>query len=281
VSRKALYDKGLEPARRRLVPPWGLWYVRSVRRFLAIPALLLSVALLAAAPGCRPRAETPSAARKPPAAESEWSWLERTESDLAARRARLAAAPDPKLQKETEALAVELNRRLAAYINADPPLQGEPPTARQKAALRLRSDEEIQLARTYLEQGGDFQRAIDILTQALAVDADNPRLKEELARARARRYMTRQTFAQVRKGMTPDEVRRLLGAPNLNNVRGYPDRNVVGWFYPRDAGGAATAVWFHREEGKLVVYLTDFDAVHPPPPAPAPPPGAPAARGAA
>jgi hypothetical protein len=264
--------------RRRLVPPWGLWYVRFVRRSLAIPAFLLTGALLAAAPGCRPRAEAPSAGRKPPAAEAEWAWLERTESQLAERRARLAATPDPKLQKETESLAGELNRRLAAYINADPPLQGEPPTARQKAALRLRSDEEIQLARTYLEQGGDFQRAIDILTQALAVDPGNPRLKEELAHAQARRYMTRQTFAQARKGMSPDEVRHLLGAPNLNNVRGYPDRNVVGWFYPRDAGGSAAAVWFHREEGKMVVYLADFDAVHPPPAAPS---ASPAARGAA
>jgi tetratricopeptide (TPR) repeat protein len=252
-----------------------------VRRFLAIPALLLAGALAAAAPGCRPRSEAPAAARKPAAADAEWSWLERTEGQLAERRARLAATPDPKLQKETESLAGELNRRLAAYINADPPLQGEPPTARQKAALRLRSEEEIQLARTYLEQGGDFQRAIDILTQALAVDPDNPRLKEELARAQARRYMTRPTFAQAQKGMAPDEVRRLLGAPNLNNVRGYPDHNVVGWFYPRDAGGSAAAVWFHREEGKMVVYLTDFDAVHPPPSAPAPSPTAPAARGAA
>jgi hypothetical protein len=252
-----------------------------VQRFPAISALLLSAALLAAAPGCRPRTEAPPAARKPAAAEAEWSWLERTEAQLAERRARLAAAPDPKLQKETDSLSDELNRRLAAYINADPPIQGEPPTARQKVALRLKSDEEIHLARAYLEQGGDFQRAIDILNQALAVDADNPRLKEELARAEARRYMTRQTFAQARKGMAPDEVRRLLGAPNLNNVRGYPDHNVVGWFYPRNAAGAAAAVWFHREDGKLVVYLTDFDALRPPPAAPAPPPGAPPARGAA
>src|SRR5947199_2518996 len=51
---------------------------------------------------------------------------------------------------------------------------------------------------------------------------------DELARAEARRYMTRETFAQVRKGMEPDEVRRLLGSPNLNNVRGYPERGVTG-----------------------------------------------------
>jgi tetratricopeptide (TPR) repeat protein len=232
--------------------------------------------LLAALPGCRARAGEP--ARRRPAADAEWSWLERTEGQLEERRARLAATPDPKLQKETDSLTGELDRRLAAYINADPPVEGEPLTARQQAALRMRSDEEIHLARAYLDQGGDFQRAIDVLQQALAVDPGNPRLQSELARAQARRYMTRQTFAQAQKGMTPDEVRRLLGAPNLNDVRGYPDHNVVGWFYPRDAKGAAAAVWFHREDGKLIVYLTDFDALRPPP---APAAAAPASHGAA
>jgi hypothetical protein len=232
--------------------------------------------------GCGSRAEPP-AARQQPADEAEWAWLQKTVGQLAERRARLAAVTDPKLQdpklqKETDGLADEFNRRLAEYINADPPVQGEPLTPRQKAALGLKSDEEIQLARKYLDQGGDFQRAIDILQQALAVDGDNPRLKAELARVQTRRYMTRATFAQAQKGMAPDEVRRLLGAPNLNNVRAYPDHNVVGWFYPRDASGAAAAVWFHREEGKLVVYLTDFDALRPPV-SPEPPPAA--SRGAA
>lgn len=249
-------------------------------------ALLLSGALLLTGLlgnfGCGSRAEPP-AARQQPAAEAEWAWLQKTEVQLTERRARLAAVTDPKLQdpklqKETDGLADEFNRRLAESINADPPVQGEPLTPRQKAALGLKSDEEIQLARKYLDQGGDFQRAIDILQQALAVDGDNPRLKAELARVQARRYMTRATFAQAQKGMAPDEVRRLLGAPNLNNVRAYPDHSVVGWFYPRDATGAAAAVWFHRDEGKLVVYLTDFDALRPPA-SPEPPP--PASRGAA
>jgi tetratricopeptide (TPR) repeat protein len=231
--------------------------------------------LLAGAPGCGRRAAETAARPESSESQSEWAWLQRTKADLDARRARLAAQPDPRLQKETQALSDELNRRLAAFLNADPPIQGEPLSGRQQAALRMKSDEEIQLARTWIEQGGDFQRAIDIYKEALVVDPDNPRLKEELARAQARRYMTRETFAQARKGMEPDEVRRLLGAPNLNNVRSYPERGVTGWFYPRDANGDAAAVWFHKEDGKTVVYLTDFDALHPQPPA------APAARSAA
>jgi tetratricopeptide (TPR) repeat protein len=232
--------------------------------------------LLAGAPGCGRRAAEKAVRPESSESQSEWAWLQRTKADLDARRTRLAAQPDPRLQKETQALADELDRRLAAFLNADPPIQGEPLSERQKAALRMKSDEEIYLARTWIEQGGDFQRAIDIYKEALVVDPGNPRLKEELARAQARRYMTRETFAQVRKGMAPDEVRRLLGAPNLNDVRSYPERGVTGWFYPRDAGGDAAAVWFHKEDGKTVVYLTDFDALHPPAAAPAP-----AARSAA
>lgn len=241
-------------------------------------ALLCGALLVAGAPGCGRRTAEPAARPESSESRSEWVWLQKTKPDLDARRAQLAGHPDPKLQRETQALADELNRRLAAFLNADPPVQGEPLSERQKAALRMKSDEEIHLARTWIEQGGDFQRAIDIYRQALVVDPDNPRLQEELARAEARRYMTRATFAQVKNGMEPDEVRRLLGAPNLNNVRNYPERGVTGWFYPRDTAGNAAAVWFHKEDGKTVVYLADFDALHPPAAPPAP---APAARSAA
>jgi hypothetical protein len=236
-------------------------------------ALLCGALLLAAAPGCGRQTAEKTARPESSESRSEWAWLQRTKPELDARRARLAAQPDPRLQKETQALSDELNRRLAAYLNADPPVQGEPLSERQKTALRMKSDEEIYLARTWIEQGGDYQRAIDIYKEALLVDPENPRLKEELTRAEARRYMTPETFAQAQKGMEPDEVRRLLGSPNLNNVRNYPERGVTGWFYPRNAGGDAAAVWFHKEDGRMVVYLTDFDALHPQVPPPAPGPG--------
>ena len=257
---------------------------------------LLTVILtgLAGTLGCGPSAgpegpaETGAVSQ---AANAEWSWLQETKKDLDRRRAALAAgatgaagaAPgsgaDPKLAQlaqlaqDTEALALEFNRRLVELINAGPPVQGEPASKRQKAAIRMKSDEEIVLARQFIEQGGDYQRAIDVYKEALAVDPGNPRLREELARAQARRYMTRETFDQVKEGMEQEEVRRLLGQPNLHNVRDYPDRGVVGWFYPKDTSGAGAAVWFHKESGRATVYLLDFDALDPRAPAePAPPP---------
>jgi hypothetical protein len=249
---------------------------RSLVRGLLCPsflgvAMLCAFLLAAGIPGCGPADGKRQAEVRGPAVDTEWDWLQRTKRELDGRRARLSGvATEAQLAKQTEAIAREFNRRLVDFINADPPVQGEPLRERQQAAIRMKSDEDIVLARRFIERGGDYQRAIDIYREALVVDPANPRLREELARAQARRYMTRQTFAQIQEGMDQEEVRRLLGQPNLHNVRAYPDRGVVGWFYPRDASGAAAAVWFHLEDGRYTVYLHDFDALRPAPPEPVP-----------
>jgi hypothetical protein len=240
-------------------------------------ALLCGLLLAAGMAGCGRSSEESRTARWDPAAAAEWDWLQRTKRTLDGQRAKLAGGTvaDPGLAGRTEALAGEYNRRLVELINADPPVQGEPLTERQRAAIRMKSEEDIRLARQFITQGGDYQRAIDICKEALLVDPDNPRLRQELANAQARRYMTRETFAQVKEGMDQQEVRRLIGPPNLHNVRAYPDRKVVGWFYPKDASGAAAAVWFHDDGGRYTVYLFDFEALAPRSAAPSPPPGAP------
>lgn len=240
--------------------------------------VLLAAATFAA--GCGP-AEKEAGVHGSPAAGAEWAWLEKTEKALEEQRTRLAAAdPNPApasiaareaLRKQTTALAGELDRRLVAFINADPPVQGQPMTERQKAALRMKGGEDIVLARQLIDEGGDYQRAIAIYKEDLVIDPGEPRLEEELAKAQARRYMARETFAQLKKGMSQDEVRGVLGAPNPHSVRDYPDRGVVGWFYPKDASGAAAAVWFAKNDGRHAVYLFDFDAIKPPSASPAPP----------
>jgi outer membrane protein assembly factor BamE (lipoprotein component of BamABCDE complex) len=93
------------------------------------------------------------------------------------------------------------------------------------------------------------------------VDPDNPRLRQELENAQARRYMTPERFAQVQEGMSADEVRALLGPPNVNDIREYPERGVTGWFYARNAKGAAAAVWFEKKGNRQVVYELAFDAL--------------------
>ncbi|MFL6197710.1 MAG: hypothetical protein ACJ76J_00900 [Thermoanaerobaculia bacterium] len=250
-------------------------------RSVQLCGLLLGA--LALFPACGPRPEERQDASQDEVAVAQWDWLEQTKQRLDAQRARLAqleaarlgektrpSAPPSeelaRLRKEVDDLAAELNRRLVEYVNANASAAsgGETPGERQLAAIRMKSDEDIRLAREYIEEGGDYRRAIEIYETALAADPDNPRLRAELETARARRYVTRERFALVREGMTQDEIRRLLGPPNLLDVRDYPERGVTAWFYPKDASGAAAAVWFRKGEPSPEAYLLDFDAIQPP-----------------
>ncbi|HYG61047.1 MAG TPA: hypothetical protein VEL74_00575 [Thermoanaerobaculia bacterium] len=247
------------------------------------------------ATGCGPDEEAKPAPTAL-AADAEWRWLQDSRRSLEEKRAQLAqaeaaarsAAPQPATQpnaqagpqapqddvarrrQEVDALSTELRRRLVDFINADPPVEGRPMTPRQQEALRMKSDEEILVAQDFIQRGGDYRRAIEIYQAALSVDPGNPRLRQELEKARGMRYMSRERFSQVKEGMTQDEVRTLLGQPNLHNVREYTERKVSAWFYPKGPEGAAAAVWFERSgSGPARVYERDFDAV-PPAPAAAP-----------
>jgi tetratricopeptide (TPR) repeat protein len=223
--------------------------------------------------------EDPASMTRAAAADSEWIWLEKAHQTLTAKREELAGARQARRGQETaeadpavQALALdvrarteEYRRRLLDFINRNPPPAGEKASGRTLEALRLKSDEDILVAREHIDEGGDYRTAIDIYEAALAVDPDNPRLREELERAQARRYMTRERFEQVQEGMTADQVRTLLGSPNVNDVREYPERGVTGWFYARDARGGAAAVWFEKKgrNGQQVVYEVAFDALPP------------------
>ncbi len=241
----------------------------------AILAILVTLVLL---PGCRDSRQDPGQAARSEARSSdtaEWEWLQGAQKTLTEQRTQLARLPREApeaagLRKEVDSRTAELNRRLVDFINANAEAAaGDPPGDRQRAAIRMKSDEDTLLARQYIDQGGDYRRAIEIYETALAADPDNARLRQELETARSRRYVTRERFAQVREGMSPDEVRRLLGTPNLQDVRDYPERGVTAWFYPKDATGAAAAVWFQKKAAGTEVYLLDFEAIQPP----AAPPG--------
>lgn len=227
-----------------------------------------------------------NAAAKAAARQVEWKALEAAKQELDQKRTELADlraksgaaesgetaggedAGALKAQVEQLSSAVDkqvddFNTRLASYINDAGIVVGEPMTEDQAAALRMKSSEDMTLARDYIDRGGEFSRAIDIYQAALKVDPDNQALKDALAKATADRYMTQERFAQAKKGMTDREVRATLGQPNLRNVRAYSERGVVAWFYPKDEHGAAAGVFFQKK-GKgdqLVVYKLDFDAV--------------------
>lgn len=234
---------------------------------VALCCCLLGIAVLTACGG--PAEEDREAQTHAVAADSEWAWLQRARKELDAKRAELARADRADgpaaqpLANDVSARTEELRRRLLAFINDNPPPAGEKPAGRTLEAIRMKGDEDVLVAHQHVNEGGDYRMAIDIYEAALAVDPDNPRLKQELEAAQARRYMKPERFAQVQEGMSPEQVRALLGPPNVNDVREYPERGVTGWFYAKDAKGAAAAVWFEKKGGRQVVYELDFDALPP------------------
>lgn len=241
---------------------------------VALSCFLLTLLLLSACGGTAE--EDPAVQTRTAAAETEWDWLKRSRQELDEKREELSRAEilvrknggDPAAAPAVQALARdvrartdELRRRLLQFINDNPPVAGEKPAGRTLEAVRMKSDEDILVAREHVDEGGDYRMAIDIYEAALAVDPDNPRLQQELENAQARRYMTPERFAQVQEGMSADEVRALLGPPNVNDIREYPERGVTGWFYARNAKGAAAAVWFEKKGNRQVVYELAFDAL--------------------
>ena len=240
----------------------------------ALGLFLLALALLAACGG--PVEEDSEARTHAVAAHAEWVWLKRARQELDAKRPELARAEaearqagkdpaaDPALQaltRDVDTRTDELRRRLLAFLNDNPPVVGAKPSGRTLEAIRMKSDEDILVASEHMRQGGDYRAAIDIYEAALAVDPDNPRLRQALERAQSLRYMTRERFDRVQEGMAADQVRALLGPPNVHDIREYPERGVTAWFYARDAKGAAAAVWFETKKDHQVVYEVDFDAL--------------------
>jgi tetratricopeptide (TPR) repeat protein len=178
----------------------------------------------------------------------------------------VAEAMDPEIQvrlldDEVAQLSDEFTSQLVEFINADPPIAGQPLNETQLAAIRIKSDEDILVAREYIDKGGDYRRAIDIFTNALQADPDNETLQQELETAERMRYMDEERFAQAKKGMTQDEVKQLLGTVYHRNVRNYPEQNVVAWFYPREDSGAS-AIWFRKGRDEVYrSYKLDFQSV--------------------
>ena len=254
-------------------------------------ALVMAALLLAAvtAIGCGGQEDTVNEE-----AEAEYAWLTENKNKLATMRQELAdlraqaeaqeaegetegegegeegegeAGPSLAGQiatKESEVLATadEFLQRVVGYLNVhDPMLEGEPPSERQIEVIRMKSDEDILTASEYIDRGGDYRRAINIYQDAMQLDPDNEKLQSALVAAREMRYMTEERLAEVKKGMSENDVKAVLGPVNLRNVREYPERNVIAWFYPVDDTGAASAVWFRKRGETYSVYKTEFEQV--------------------
>jgi len=173
------------------------------------------------------------------------------------------AAEVEQIESELYTEAFDLGARIAEFINSAGVPVGEELPERVLKAFRMKSDTDILLAEEHIEKGGDYAKAIEIYTTALSTDPDYERLKEALAEAEALRWMTEERFALVKKGMTEDQVKALIGPPNAHNMRSYPERKAAAWYYPKGPDRSAAGVYFRqkKEGDPFTVYQLDFNAV--------------------
>jgi hypothetical protein len=239
--------------------------LRMTRLATSTGNLMLAVVLTGAGSwlSCGGAASEADAARA-----AQWQAIESEHAALEELRAQLATARErnsmfaPQLEPMIGDATDQFLERLVGFINEHAgPGQGNAPKAREvEAAIRMKSAEDLLLAREHIDRGGDYAKAIDILTAALVVDPGNRDIEAARDEAARLRYMDAERFGRVEKGMGQDEVRAELGQVQQQNIR-QPAEGQVVWLYPRQ-GGAAAAVFFRAEpDGALVVDDTLFDAV--------------------
>lgn len=134
-------------------------------------------------------------------------------------------------------------------------------TPEAREALQLYGEEAVRNAEDFIRVSGDYRKAIDLLETAQGyfeyVSAPVPEdLKDTLAKAKEMRYITKDRFDKVKKGMSEDQVKELTGTPFYANVREneVKGQKVVSWLLNREDGGVA-GIYF--EKGK--VYATRWD----------------------
>ena len=136
----------------------------------------------------------------------------------------------------------------------DSRLKSSPETAK---AVRLFAEESLALARERVRDEGRYDRAVEVLEQALRHDPGNAALKAELETARGFLRLTRDRFDRVQTGMTMPAVRALCGVPAPTSIQESEEkgRTLTAWLYPRE-DGAWAALFF--QDGRL--YEKTWDA---------------------
>jgi len=214
--------------------------------------------------------------------EQTWNELKDLRSQVEAKQAELReieATPKRKLSPEQkqalETLPEEiaqltqkvdtdyeaLQDKLADFLNVA--LNDFPDDPATDKALMIYSEEALVTAAEHVRKAGDYKKAIEILSTAKNYyenlgKTPYPKLSEAIGHYEEMRYITKDRFDAVKKGMTIDEVSEVAGPAYYGNRR--EEKGAIMWLYPRRDGGAA-AIYFRKKTGK--VYAKKWDAVKP------------------
>jgi len=244
----------------------------------SILVTFLIVAMSACGGGEKKGASTFDAAAELAKVKQARSTLDTARNELAAVRNELAGlAAKARLSSEEQARRADLELQvkalegrfddaynadqtaLASFLNVA--LNDLPDAPETREALRLYAEEAVRNAEERIAKAGDYGRAIDQLTTARqyfeAVKAPvPPALQSAIDQAISMRYLTRERFDLVKKGMTEADVKLVAGTPFYANVRESEVRGnkIITWLYTRDDNEVA-AIYFQKGQ----VYATKWN----------------------
>lgn len=218
-------------------------------RRLVAPLLLILTACASQGPPNRPN-------------DREWNLLLADYQWIQTLRAAQKAPPAGATRKQEIETALENIRKIEPTYQAftDKASEYYKRTSDPRAAALLAA-EKIYIGDEYMNVLSRYDKAITSYREALQIDPTNQDAVQRIARAEARRFVSMNSFATLKTGMTEQEVRKLVGLPREDWIKQVVQNSRVYsvWIYPK-ADGGASAVYFDNG----VVYHTNWNAAAPP-----------------
>jgi tetratricopeptide (TPR) repeat protein len=220
---------------------------------LILPILLLAACMTApAGPPTQPN-------------DREWNLLMADYQWLETNRKAQPAPPATASRKQAIELLLENHRKIQPlYENFSTKLDEYYRRTSDPRAAAVMAREKVTIGDEYMNALSRYDTALTYYRQALQYDPNNAEAKDRIALAEKRRYVSMEAFANVKKDMKEDDVRRLVGLPREDWIKQVVQNNRVYsvWIYPK-ADGGASAVYFDNG----VVYHTNWNAAAPGAPA--------------
>ena len=126
---------------------------------------------------------------------------------------------------------------LASFLKAFP---------NDKDALALYEKEELSYARELVKRGR-LAAAMQYYQSILSRHPDRQEVRAELEEVRERADVPRDRFDDLRKGMSMDDVRDLLGDPRR------------GWTHTMQKGSKVEETWYYKKEGGGMASVSFLD----------------------
>lgn len=258
-----------------------------MRRFFLIPVLFALAATLGISTGCKTGPSEKELALTAmhdqlSAVQQGYADLQQKRQELATTQATISEIEAIKERKRSDEQKTQLEEAqgklqelqksidegyngvqdtLASLLNTM--LNDYPDAPETLDALKIYSDEAIGVAEDLIAKSGNYNKAIKQLASAEGYyqaiqQPPYQALEDKIAEYQDWRFITKERFDQVKKHMTEDEVKALVGVPYTHNIQTDPKKGVTAWMYKKREGGGA-GIYFKTKNNK--VYSMNWNAL--------------------